>query len=192
MPRATFMRHARTERNEKRQFSGQADCNTTKEGLELAKQNFNFTEKDFDYYICSPLKRTVQTLNAVIPGKTPIIDKRIIERYLGEWEDMPYDSISKALTQSYVKGYYDPPKSEPYSAVTKRINEFLLDLYKDYKPEDRILIVSHAGVLRQVRDILLPNMDKGQIGNATTMTIDNDVFEKFVNNMEKKKQDKGR
>ncbi len=192
MPKATFMRHARTERNEKRQFSGQADCNTTKEGLELAKQNFNFTENDFDYYICSPLKRTVQTLNAVIPGKTPIIDKRIIERYLGEWEDMPYDSISYALTQSYVKGYYDPPKSEPYSAVTKRIQDFLIDLYKNYAPNDRILIVSHAGVLRQVRDILLPNMDKGQIGNATTMTINNDVFERFVKDIEKKKQDEGR
>ena len=192
MPKVTFMRHARTERNEKRQFSGQADCNTTKEGLELAKQGFNFTENDFDYYICSPLKRTVQTLNAVIPGKTPIIDKRIIERYLGEWEDMPYDSISQALTQSYVKGYYDPPKSEPYSAVTKRIQDFLMDLYKNYEPDDRILIVSHAGVLRQVRDILLPNMDKGQIGNATTMTINNDVFEKFVKDMEKKKEDEGR
>lgn len=192
MPKVTFMRHARTERNEKRQFSGQADCNTTKEGLELAKQNLNFTENDFDYYICSPLKRTVQTLNAVIPGKTPIIDKRIIERYLGEWEDMPYDSISQSLTQLYVKGYYDPPKSESYLAVTKRIQDFLMDLYKNYKPDDRILVVSHAGVLRQVRDILLPNMNKGQIGNATTMVINNDVFEKFVNDMEKKKQDEGR
>lgn len=192
MPKATFMRHARTERNEKKQFSGQADCNTTQEGLKLAKENFNFTESDFDYYICSPLQRTVQTLNAVLPGQTPIIDKRIIERYLGEWEDMPYDSISQALTQSYVKGYYDPPKSEPYTAVRKRVSEFLVDLYKNYQPEDRILIVSHAGVLRQVRDLLLPDIDKSPIVNASTLIIDNNTLEKFVNELQKKEDEQSR
>ena len=105
MPKVKFMRHAKTTLNKENIFAGRTDCDTTPEGLEDAKKGFTYTQEDFDYYICSTLRRTVQTLNAVIPGQIPIID-------------------------------------------------------------DRILVVAHAGVLRQVRDNFLPDMNKGIIKNS--------------------------
>ena len=188
MPIVTFMRHAKTTQNTAGKFTGQTDCDTTKEGLELARKNFKFTAEDFDHYICSSLRRTVQTLNAVIPGQTPIIDKRIAERYLGDWENLPHDSIDQALIQSYIKGYYDPPKSEPYSAVKKRVCAFVEDLFKNYKTEDRILVVTHAGVLRQVRDNFLPDMDKAPMPNAFVLTVTNEDFERYMEKKEKEQQ----
>ena len=180
MPKVVFMRHAKTTLNKVKKFAGRTDCDTTSEGLEAAKKGFTYTAEDFDYYICSPLKRTSQTLNAVIPGQTPLIDERISERYLGEWEDMPYDNISDALIELYIKGYYDPVGSESYSAVRKRVCEFIEDLFKKYKPEDRILVVAHAGVLRQVRDNFLPDMDKSPIKNSSLLIVNNEDFEKYM------------
>lgn len=185
MPIVTFMRHAQTTANKAEKFAGRFDCDTTKEGLENAKNSFKYTENDFDYYICSPLKRTVQTLNAVIPGQTPLIDDRIIERNLGEWENVSHSSIDKSLIQSYIKGYFDPPKSEPYSSIRKRVTEFVEDLFKNYQPNDRILVVSHAGVLRQIRDIFLPNMDKHPISNASILVVTNDDFEHYIQKKQK-------
>lgn len=184
MPKVTFMRHAKTTLNKEKKFAGRTDCDTTPEGLEVAKKGFSYTAEDFDYYICSPLKRTRQTLDAVIPGQTPIIDDRIIERYFGEWEDMPYNNVSDALIEAYVKGYYDPVGSETYSAVRKRVCEFVEDLFKNYKVEDRILVVSHAGVLRQVRDNFLPDMEKTPIKNSSLIIVDNKDFERYTTRKE--------
>lgn len=188
MPKVIFMRHAKTDRNEIGQFAGRADCNTTQEGLQKAKESFNYTEKDFDFYYCSPLKRTKQTLDAVIPNQEPIVDERIIERNLGDWEDENYDNIPNALIQSYVKGYFDPPKSETYTNVTKRVKSFLKELYEQHKPEDRILVVTHAGVLRQIRDNLLPNMDKGIIDNGALLIVSHKDFETFMERLEQEEQ----
>ena len=188
MPRVVFMRHAKTDRNQIGQFAGRADCNTTPEGLEKAKDSFNYTGKDFDFYYCSPLKRTRQTLDAVVPNQEPIVDERIIERDLGDWEDEYYDNIPNALIQSYVKGYFDPPNSEKYTNVTKRVKSFLKELYERYKPEDRILVVTHAGVLRQIRDNLLPNMDKGIIGNGALLIVSHEDFEAFMERLKQEEQ----
>ena len=43
MPKVVFMRHAKTDRNQIGQFAGRADCNTTPEGLEKAKDSFAFS-----------------------------------------------------------------------------------------------------------------------------------------------------
>ena len=134
------------------------------------------------------LKRTRQTLDAVIPNQKPIVDERIIERNLGAWEDEYYDNIPNALIQSYVKGYYNPPKSETYANVTQRVKSFLKDLYEQYKPEDRILVVTHAGVLRQIRDNLLPNMDKGIIDNGALLITSHEDFKAFMERLKQEEQ----
>ena len=79
MPVLIFIRHAETDFNRDGIFAGRTDCNITKEGFEKAKELFIKDQKQFDYIYCSPLKRTKQTLEAIIPGSVPIVDERIIE-----------------------------------------------------------------------------------------------------------------
>lgn len=181
MPNITFMRHARTTYNTERRFAGSIDCDTTEAGLKVAKNNFKYTDKDFDYVYCSPLKRTIQTLDAIMPNHGEvIIDQRIAERYLGEWENMYYDSISENLKEAYSKGYYNPPKSETFADVKKRVCSFVEELFQKHKDTDRILVVSHAGVIRQIRDNFLPDMDKSSIKNASTLIVTNEDFDRYI------------
>ncbi len=179
MPNVTFIRHAKATLNKEGKFAGRTDCDIVEEGLEELKRNFNYNESDFDYVYCSPLKRTQQTLNAIMPGREPIIDDRIIERYIGDWEDRPYSDFSDALIESYAKGYYDPPNSESYSAIKKRVCSFVEELFEKYEKDDTILVVSHAGVLRQVRDTFLPNMPKTKIKNSQALVVTNEDFDKY-------------
>lgn len=190
MPKVIFMRHAKTTLNREGKFAGRTDCDTTLEGLQRAQKDFNYQLEDFDYFYCSPLKRTRQTLNAVLPDAEPITDERIIERYLGDWEDMPYDSLNDAMIEVYVKGYYDPPNSESYTSVRKRVCEFVEEIFEKYKPEDRILVVSHAGVIRQVRDNFLPNMAKEKINNSSTLEVTDEDFEAYIANKAKQGEDR--
>ena len=101
---------------------------------------------------------------------------------------MPYDQISDALTESYIKGYYDPPKSETYTAVRKRVWNFVEELFQKYSNTDRILVVSHAGVIRQVRDNFLPNYDKSAIKNSSTLMIQNEDYENYLQAKENEEQ----
>lgn len=179
MPKVVFMRHAKATLNKEGKFAGRTDCDTTPEGLQKAKEEFFYVLDNFDYFYCSPLKRTQQTLEAVLPGAEYIIDERIIERNLGEWEDKTYASLDEAIIEAYVNGQYDPPNSESYQCVRRRVCEFMEELFSKYGPEDRILVVSHAGVLRMVRDTFLPDMEKGRIKNSATLQVTDKEFSKY-------------
>lgn len=189
MPKIMFMRHAKTTLNKEGKFAGRTDCDTTPEGLQKAREDFQYKLEDFDYFYCSPLKRTQQTLKAVIPEAEPIIDERVIERYLGDWEDMLQSSLGEEIIEAYVKGLYNPPNSETYESVRKRVCEFVEEMFEKYGPEDRILVVSHAGVVRQVRDNFLPNIEKGKIKNSALFTVTQEDFDKYLKNKEKQQED---
>lgn len=189
MPKVIFMRHAKTTLNKEGKFAGRTDCDTTPEGLQKLKEDFQYKLEDFDYFYCSPLKRTQQTLKAVIPEAKPIIDERVIERYLGDWEDKLQSTLSDEIIEAYVKGQYNPPNSEDYENVRKRVCEFVEEMFEKYGKEDRILVVSHAGVVRQVRDNFLPNMEKGKIKNSSTFTVTEEDFAEYKKNKEKKQEE---
>lgn len=177
----TFMRHAKTTMNRKNVFSGRTDCNITKEGAEEARKNFCYKTSDFDFYYVSPLKRTKQTLDAIIPNRNPIIDKRIIEWDFGEWEGTPYSNLTAEETEAYVKGENNPPGGETFLQVQERTCEFVKDLFEKHSSQDRILVVAHATILRMVRDNFLPDMEKKPIKNSQTLTITEKEYNNYLN-----------
>lgn len=172
MPTLYFIRHAKTSMNTRKLWSGRTDCSVTPEGARMAKKAFGFTADDFNVFYCSPLKRTCQTLNAIIPNHPePIIDSRIIERDFGSWEGYPYNILSVKATEQYIKGKINPPDGESYSQVHDRVVEFVNDMFSTYRGDEKILVVTHATVCRMVRDVFLPNMEKGPIGNAQLLVL---------------------
>ena len=54
------------------------------------------------------------------------------------------------------------------------------ELFEKYDKNDRILVVSHAGVLRQVRDIFLPDIPKTKIKNSQILTVLNKDYENYI------------
>lgn len=69
----TFIWHAHTEYNKKRLLQGQIDCDLSKEGKEELQKFANTFYKEYTICYCSPLKRTRETAQAILHGRTPII-----------------------------------------------------------------------------------------------------------------------
>ncbi len=188
MPKVTFMRHGQTYLNKENRFAGNVETDLTPEGIAETAANFHYTDDDFDVIYVSPLRRTLQTLDAAMPvHKEPIVDARIQERSVGEWEALPYANFSDEVIENYIKGFIDPPGSESFAQVRKRVVSFVEDLFSKYDEDTRILVVSHAGILRQVRDVFLPDMPKRKIKNSELIYVVNEDFDKY--NKKKEKED---
>lgn len=149
----TYLRHAETGFNKKGFFCGTSDCDITEDGYLLAQ-----TLKDkfygFDYYYCSPLKRTCQTLNAIFPDAVAIIDNRITEICLGVWEGVPKTSVNQDLRKEFQKGNFAPEGAEANESVEKRTISFLNYMFNTYSADERILVVTHNGFLRTLARLL--------------------------------------
>ena len=98
-----------------------------------AKEILKDDEKNFDYIYCSPLKRTKQTLDAILPNSTPIIDERITEICIGEWEGKKKESFDKKLVYLYRTGQYTPPGAESTEQVDKRVCSFIENLFNIFR-----------------------------------------------------------
>ena len=149
----TFLRHAETDFNKNNLFCGTSDCNITEEGAKLTK-NLRNELPTFDFYYCSSLKRTSQTLNAIFPDAVPIIDDRIIEICLGVWEGVLKTSVDQNLRKEFKKGNFAPEGAESNESVEKRAISFLNYLFNTYTDNDKILVVTHNGFLRTVANLL--------------------------------------
>lgn len=175
-----FLRHGKTDLNLQRCWTGLIDSDVTEEGLQASKESFKtYSTIEFDHFYCSPLKRTMQTLAAVIPKFPPnadiTIDSRIIEQDVGDWAGKPYRIIDEETTELYIQGKVQPPNGEAYQHVQERVEDFVKQLFTVYDNEN-ILIVSHATVLRVVRNVFLPNMKKEPIRNSQLIIVTENDF----------------
>jgi broad specificity phosphatase PhoE len=185
MPTLYFIRHAKTAMNADGLWSGRTDCSITAEGAEKAKKSFSLTADEFDYFYCSPLQRTQQTLKILGNHSEPRIDARIIERDFGEWEGKPYSILTSAETQMYIDGKIQPPNGETFQQVKDRVIDFVAEMFSRYRGNEKILIVTHATVCRMVRDVFLPDMAKGPIKNAQMIKVTESDFNDFKRRQKK-------
>lgn len=149
----TFLRHAETDFNKNGLFCGTSDCNITQDGSNLA-QNLRNELPSFDYYYCSPLKRTFQTLNAIFPDAVPIIDNRITEICLGVWEGVSKTSVNQDLRKAFKEGRFAPAGAESNESAQKRVLSFLKYMFNTYTSNESILVVTHNGFLRTTTNLL--------------------------------------
>lgn len=180
MPTLVFVRHAETEFNREQKFTGRIDCNITQEGFEQAKKILSDDDKNFDYIYCSPLKRTSQTLEAIIPGSKPIIDERIIEVSIGDWEGKKVDTLDEKLLELYGKGRYTPPNSETVSEIDKRVCDFVESLFDLYHCNEKILIVTHGGILISIKRNFLKDNDSMLLKNLGSIVLTESDYEYYL------------
>ncbi len=77
-----YVRHGQTEWNKLNKIQGIVDMPLNEEGIKQAYKTKEIINNiEFDCAICSPLKRTRQTLDIILEGRSiPVIyDKRLIE-----------------------------------------------------------------------------------------------------------------
>ncbi len=185
MPKLIFIRHAESEYNKAGIFVGRTDCNITQEGIEQAKKLWK-EDKPFNEIYCSPLKRAKQTLEALIPNSNPIIDERIVEASIGEWTGKKKDKINKDLVDLFRVGKYTPHGAETPKEVDKRVCNFVEDLFHKYQNDEKILIVTHNGIMKSIKRNFIKNYENIMSKNLEIVTIGEKEFEYYL---EQKKHD---
>lgn len=153
----TIIRHAPTKYNKKGIFMGSLDIPPepidTNLVLEVRKQ---LDGTIFNAVYSSPYKRAHETAYAINNNKYDIIiDERLIERNLGDWEGNTKASIQTKYPAAFSHGimdvYYCPPHGESYKHMIERISNFLSEIYQE---NSNVLIVTHNGVFRIMKSLI--------------------------------------
>ena len=145
------IRHGRTDWNSRRIMQGRTDIPLNEDGIAQAREAKAEIDKyALDRVFVSPLRRARQTAEILLEGRNvPVIAAdALMERSYGIYE-------GKSSTSFDYVGFWDPardlhyPQAESVSEFFARVWPFL-DMLRERFPEERILLVTHGGVLRAV------------------------------------------
>jgi len=152
-----FVRHGETDANIDGILQGKLESSLTEKGEKQTKDVGKALKEKYpkiDLVFCSPLKRTVDTLNNILeeyPIECEILMSNLIEeRGFGEYEGtedylIDWEEINKDNDENRKMGV------ESMAKMIKRCEIFLEDL-KLEDGKETVLIVSHAGPIRVMLD----------------------------------------
>lgn len=163
-----FIRHGQTDANVKGILTGRLETNLTQKGIDDAIALSKKLTEQFDYYYCSPLTRTHQTLKAIKGDVDFIIDERITEVSSGDWQGKLKSELPEVEYDLYKKGQLNPPNGESLEDVDKRIKSFLGDMFSRYKNGEKILVVTHNAFLRNLKRMFI---DKDKVSEPKNLEI---------------------
>lgn len=164
-----FVRHGKTDCNDKNIIQGRLDAPLNDEGIKEAKECAEkLKDVNFDVIYSSPLiraKRTAEIINEF--HNVPLIcDERLYEQDAGEATGLSYDEVTKEMYDVFIK---DPHafKAESELDLFNRVQDFYNSLVKNN--DKNILIVAHRGNYRQLYlciNNLLQDTKTEPIGNC--------------------------
>lgn len=160
----TFLRHATTDLNGKGFIATKLDYHINEMGVEQCKR-ISFEKDDFNAVYCSPFKRTQDTAQLVYPYIKPIINSLITQRDLGvlnekkKWE---YDVDYLNAIRTYL---VTPEGAESLTELKKRIDTFFEILKEQHSDDDKILVVSHNGIMRIIKQYYMFNYGSTETEN---------------------------
>lgn len=154
-----FLRHQTTFNNKFGLVSGQADSPIIKEKIHIENDE---NIKNIEIVYSSPSQRCIDTLH-FIPEltKLPIIDKRLMERKMGDFENCFRQDLYQIFpdffriinNQICFRYELTPPNGESFSEFENRISSFCSEIILHC--EDRnILICSHNQTIKMMYFIL--------------------------------------
>ena len=178
MPKVYFIRHGQTEANVKGILTGRMETNLTQKGIDDAKEVGKTLKEKFDYYYCSPLNRTHQTLKAIVGDVDFIIDDRITEVYSGDWQGKLKTDLPEKEYDLYKNGILTPPNGESLTEVDQRIILFLDDIFDKYSNDDKILVITHNAFMRNLKRLF--SQDGKEPKNLEIFIVDNDMYNELI------------
>ena len=102
--------------------------------------------RPFDAAYASPLQRAVK-LAAFCGYEKPVLDNRLKEMSMGEWEMRRYEDITDPYIEKWYADYLHlpTPGGEGFPQLYHRVASFLDELRQ--REENRVVIFAHGGVL---------------------------------------------
>ena len=156
MKRLMLVRHGESEWNAARRLQGQADIDLSARGAAQAEALRGTIEALApDRVVTSSLQRARRT--AALLG-FPEAEERdeLQEINVGDWTGVPIERLIARDADAYRgwrAGTYTPPGGEAWSDFSSRAGGFVRALVEG--TDERILLVSHGGVLRALLETLL-------------------------------------
>ena len=157
-----FIRHGRTEANEKWLYCGSTDLPLSESGTKELK-NVHYNAPADCLFMTSGMKRAEQTLHILfgnVPHKT---EERFREVDFGIFEMKSYEQLkSDPVYQAWISGDNEknvPPEGESGEQMQKRVLSALQDLQKETKD---VVLVTHGGVIAAIMAYLFPEEQKNR------------------------------
>jgi probable phosphoglycerate mutase len=152
--RILVLRHGESEWNALGKWQGQADPPLTDDGRQQA---FRAIEKlgTFDLIACSDLQRAHETAQIIAHGigvGPLIVDERLRETDVGEWQGLTHSQIERQWP-GWLDGHRRPPSFESDTSLITRFTAALGDI-SELCAGGEALVVAHAGVIRVMRRAL--------------------------------------
>jgi len=123
---------------------------------------------DFDTVFCSPLQRC-KDLATELKYENTLFDNSILEMNFGDWENKKWNDIDQDKLNHWMADFVNvkTPNGENLLELFERVKLFFSNLRK--QSFERVLIVTHAGVIRclwaYLLDIPLQNIFKIPVGH---------------------------
>ncbi|MFM8621145.1 MAG: bifunctional RNase H/acid phosphatase [Candidatus Nanopelagicaceae bacterium] len=158
-----MIRHGETILTPDRKFSGIGKLNPplTQEGrAQAAKVAAEIAKVKPDILISSPLQRTKDTADEIAKttGLAPIYDEVWYECSFGDWDGLSVDEVKEKWPEDYISwissSAFTPPGGESYDDLAARI-EPAFDALAEKYPGQKVVIVTHNGVIKQLASIVL-------------------------------------
>ena len=157
MTRLYLVRHCEARGNADRVFHGRTDSDISDKGKEqLLFLCERFSTISLDAIVTSPLKRAVQTAEAVrgdreLPLTT---DRDLMEIHVGEWEDKPFRCFpaefpTLSLCWNMEPWAFSPETGESMAAVYARVSAALMRIAQSH-PDQTVAVVSHGCAIRNM------------------------------------------
>jgi broad specificity phosphatase PhoE len=155
----TIIKHGKTDYNIAGKRQGRTDLSLNEEGTKGVQELKENVGDDFDFVISSPLKRALETVQILFPNKDITTNDLLIEYDFGELEGVEFSKPLTDFPNNEVEEYNGikflmPKSGESFENVTKRCEDFLESLKKDYKDSDKLAIVTHSTNLEILKALI--------------------------------------
>ncbi len=153
-----LIRHAESEANEQKVWTGQKDVGLSQKGredLERLRQNTRYPVGDF--YVTSPLRRCADSLRLLYDREADLIVDEFIECDLGEWVGLPYTDLT--ADPRYLRWVKKPdfaaPGGESLNTFRERVKqgwERIMPLLIDRR---EVVFLMHGNVIRALMSLIV-------------------------------------
>ena len=184
-----LVRHGQTESNTRKAYLGHTDIPLDERGeRQVIRTAQSFMQEQIDAVYASPLKRALQTAEAINKYHhrkiIPVAD--LAERNFGIWDNLAYEEILSrypAEHDDWVRDWanYVIPQGESAAEVYERNMQAIAAILERHK-EGTVLVVTHLGCIRNILACLLglglDGVFRFEIRNAgiCRLEIDEDGF----------------
>lgn len=149
-----LVRHGESHSNSQNRIQGHSDSGLNERGLrQAAKVARRLSGHSFDRIYSSDLGRALTTCRAIASavGRKPVVDPKLREICLGEWEGLTTDEVNARYRLGYDRWLKSPTRTripgaervtEFHARVRSRAEEIM-----NAHGSGRVLIVTHGGVI---------------------------------------------